>query len=183
MAETSRGWQQLVLKPEVWNDKRGVSVCANLSSTQASIDSPRGVISAQWACVKGHGTSTCLLANEHDTATLSCGDDKDLTIKSIDFASFGTPTGSCGNFSYGNCSATDSKAVVSQACLGKNSCSIDVYGSFAIISGPCPMFSMSHVFPCFPMFSPTMYQPSRAAWDIRRRARWMLISRPIHVLI
>ena len=50
MADNSRGWQQLVLRPEVWNAKRGVSVCANLSSTEGSIDTPRGMVSAAWSC-------------------------------------------------------------------------------------------------------------------------------------
>ena len=125
MAETSRGWQQLVLKPEVWNAKRGVSICANLSSTQASIDSPRGVISAQWACVEAN-PDACALVGEQDTATLSC--DTGSFIKSVDFASYGTPTGSCAsrNFAAGNCSAKDAEAIVSEACLGKETCAIAV---------------------------------------------------------
>ena len=129
MAETSRGWQQLVLKPEVWNNKRRASVCANLSSTQASIDSPRGIISAQWTCLQNAGGSgTCQVGDEHDTVNLQCDGGPGSTIKSVDFASFGTPTGSCaaGGFVASNCSAPHSVAVVSKLCLGKNKCSIDV---------------------------------------------------------
>merc|ERR1719460_2429139 len=40
MRPGTRGWQQLSLKPEVYNARRGVSICANLSSTQGSIETP-----------------------------------------------------------------------------------------------------------------------------------------------
>ena len=135
MAETSRGWQQLVLKPEVWNAKRRVSVCANLSSTQASIDSPRGVISAQWSCVEAN-PDACALVGEDETAALRC--DAGSTIKSVAFASFGTPTGSCAsrNFADGNCSAKDAEAIVAEACLGKETCAIDV-SSQTFKGDPC----------------------------------------------
>ena len=35
---------------QVWNDKRGVSICANLSSTEGSIVTPRGLLSGSWTC-------------------------------------------------------------------------------------------------------------------------------------
>eukprot|EP00656_Telonema_subtile_P053457 TRINITY_DN7765_c0_g1_i1.p2 TRINITY_DN7765_c0_g1~~TRINITY_DN7765_c0_g1_i1.p2 ORF type:complete len:371 (+),score=51.51 TRINITY_DN7765_c0_g1_i1:1763-2875(+) len=54
--EESRGWQQLELKPEVWNDARGVSICQNLSSTAASLDTPRGLIRAAWTCGQANTT-------------------------------------------------------------------------------------------------------------------------------
>jgi hypothetical protein len=44
MVEGTRGWQQLNLKPEVWNKHRGVSICANLSSTDGSIITARGMV-------------------------------------------------------------------------------------------------------------------------------------------
>lgn len=47
-------------------------------------------------------------------------------ISSIEFASYGTPAGSCQSFSTGNCHAPNSLSMVSQACQGKNSCSIGV---------------------------------------------------------
>lgn len=124
MSSDSRGWQQLSLRPEVWNNKRGVSVCANLSSTQASIDTPRGLLSGSWNCLQGNNTGTCGVFQEHDTVKLDCGTES--TIKSVDYASFGTPTGSCNNgFTDGNCSSTVSKAVVEKLCVGKSSCTFD----------------------------------------------------------
>ncbi|KAF3456617.1 hypothetical protein FNV43_RR01271 [Rhamnella rubrinervis] len=47
-------------------------------------------------------------------------------ISSIEFASYGTPQGGCQKFSRGNCHAANSLPVVSEACLGRNSCSIKI---------------------------------------------------------
>ncbi|XP_010274045.1 PREDICTED: beta-galactosidase 9 isoform X2 [Nelumbo nucifera] len=55
---------------------------------------------------------------------LRCDDGQ--TISTITFASYGTPQGSCRQFSMGNCHAPSSMSVVSEACQGKNSCSLNV---------------------------------------------------------
>ncbi|OIW19190.1 hypothetical protein TanjilG_04933 [Lupinus angustifolius] len=47
-------------------------------------------------------------------------------ISSITFASFGSPGGSCQNFSRGNCHAPRSMSIVSKECQGKRSCSIKI---------------------------------------------------------
>ena len=56
-----------------------------------------------------------------------------FTFDSVIFASFGTPLGSCGSFSVSKCNTASSVSVVSAACLGKSSCSVDattkVFGS------------------------------------------------------
>ncbi|KAL7002544.1 hypothetical protein U1Q18_003695 [Sarracenia purpurea var. burkii] len=57
-------------------------------------------------------------------ARLTCPEGK--TIKVIEFASFGDPFGACGSFAEGNCTSPNSKKIVEQHCLGKNSCSIPV---------------------------------------------------------
>ncbi|KAG7028750.1 Beta-galactosidase 9 [Cucurbita argyrosperma subsp. argyrosperma] len=57
-------------------------------------------------------------------------------ISSIEFASYGTPQGSCKEFSRGRCHSTNSLSVVSQACLGKNSCTVEVSNS-AFGGDPC----------------------------------------------
>ncbi|KAL6970985.1 Beta-galactosidase 9 [Sarracenia purpurea var. burkii] len=65
---------------------------------------------------------------------LQCDDGH--TIASIEFASYGTPGGSCQKFSMGNCHAPISLAVVSQACQGRTNCSIVI--SNAVFGGdPC----------------------------------------------
>ncbi|KAK8506257.1 hypothetical protein V6N13_100309 [Hibiscus sabdariffa] len=57
-------------------------------------------------------------------------------ISSIEFASYGTPHGSCQNFSEGNCHSPNSLSVVSKACEGRNSCSVEVSNS-GLGGDPC----------------------------------------------
>jgi len=78
--------------------------------------------------------SQCAEANEGTTPTLSCPAGQAIT--SIDFASFGTPTGTCGGgFSKGTCDASTSLSNVKAACVGKNSCSV-VAGN-GVFGDPC----------------------------------------------
>ncbi|CAN8328842.1 unnamed protein product [Cochlearia groenlandica] len=58
-------------------------------------------------------------------AVMKCPPEKQIV--EVEFASFGDPTGTCGNFTMGNCSASNSKEVVEKNCLGKNHCSIVVH--------------------------------------------------------
>ncbi|KAG7544451.1 Glycoside hydrolase 35 catalytic domain [Arabidopsis suecica] len=57
-------------------------------------------------------------------AVMKCRPEKQMVA--VEFASFGDPTGTCGNFTIGKCSASKSKEVVEKECLGKNHCSIVV---------------------------------------------------------
>ncbi|CAN6539318.1 unnamed protein product [Malus baccata var. baccata] len=59
------------------------------------------------------------------------------SISSIKFASFGTPTGTCGSFQQGTCHATNSHAVVEKNCIGRESCSVAVTNSI-FKTDPCP---------------------------------------------
>ncbi|KAL7201941.1 hypothetical protein ACSBR1_033602 [Camellia fascicularis] len=56
-------------------------------------------------------------------------------ISSINFASFGTPRGTCGSFSHGQCSSTTALSIVQKACIGSKSCSIGV--SIDTFGDPC----------------------------------------------
>ncbi|MQM21984.1 hypothetical protein Taro_055029 [Colocasia esculenta] len=64
-------------------------------------------------------------------AELQCPDGK--VISAISFASFGNPTGICGNLVKGSCDASSTKSVVEKACLGNSSCKLpvnyDAYGA------------------------------------------------------
>lgn len=62
--------------------------------------------------------------------------ENDYTIASIEFASYGTPLGSCQTFSTGNCHAPTSSSILSKACEGKNRCKIQVSNS--VFGDPCP---------------------------------------------
>ncbi|KAK2966971.1 hypothetical protein RJ640_014159 [Escallonia rubra] len=61
---------------------------------------------------------------EGSTLELSCLGGK--TISEIQFASFGDPQGTCGSFKKGSCEAVNALSVVQKACIGKESCTIDV---------------------------------------------------------
>ncbi|OIW08574.1 hypothetical protein TanjilG_03250 [Lupinus angustifolius] len=57
-------------------------------------------------------------------------------ISSINFASFGTPRGTCGNFEHGDCSSDGVLPIVQKACIGLSNCSIGV--SINTFGDPCP---------------------------------------------
>ncbi|HXT97523.1 MAG TPA: glycosyl hydrolase [Polyangia bacterium] len=68
------------------------------------------------------GTTVCGSGAEDSNVTLSCPSGE--TIDKVTFASFGTPTGSCGSFAAGACNASSSQAVVEALCIGRQSCSV-----------------------------------------------------------
>jgi len=45
-------------------------------------------------------------------------------ISQVDFASYGTSSGACGQMKQGTCHAANSSQVVEQMCLGKQKCSV-----------------------------------------------------------
>ncbi|KAL5705289.1 hypothetical protein ACHQM5_023614 [Ranunculus cassubicifolius] len=61
---------------------------------------------------------------EGNTLELSCQGGR--RISAIEFASFGDPQGTCEAFKKGTCESDNSLSVVQKACVGKESCSIDV---------------------------------------------------------
>jgi hypothetical protein len=56
-------------------------------------------------------------------------------IRTVTYASYGTPNGSCGAFSNSSCHAPDSQALVASACIGLNSCSVPANNS--VFGDPC----------------------------------------------
>ncbi len=80
----------------------------------------------------GHGT--CGVVGEHEFLRLSCAAGQ--TIRAIQYASYGTPSGSCAaGFSNSYCHAAASKPIVERACLGRQSCSVESRNS--VFSDPC----------------------------------------------
>jgi hypothetical protein len=78
-------------------------------------------------------TSRCAEGGQDNTLTLSCPAGQ--TITTINFASYGTPTGSCPNFQAGSCHASNSKSFVEAACLYEQSCSLLAVN--AVFGDPC----------------------------------------------
>ncbi|KAF3450937.1 hypothetical protein FNV43_RR07026 [Rhamnella rubrinervis] len=68
--------------------------------------------------------TVCGDAFENSLLELACSEGQ--TISEIQFASFGDPSGICGSFSKGSCEAKESLSQVEKACVGRESCSIDV---------------------------------------------------------
>ncbi|CAL0326899.1 unnamed protein product [Lupinus luteus] len=68
-------------------------------------------------------------------ATLKCSNFK--KIVGVEFASYGNPSGFCGNFALGNCSVAAAKSVVEEQCLGKYSCTVALE-SFSKNGNVCP---------------------------------------------
>jgi hypothetical protein len=75
----------------------------------------------------------CVTAPERTTTTLNCPAGE--VVKSVDFASYGTPTGTCGGFAKSTCDASSTLQLVSNACVGKSSCMIPV--SNTTFGDPC----------------------------------------------
>jgi hypothetical protein len=76
---------------------------------------------------------TCGSANEEGTASITCSSG---VITSIDFASYGTPTGICGAYSVSGCNAVTSTNVVYRACINRASCSVNANN--VVFGDPCP---------------------------------------------
>ncbi|KAL3614665.1 Beta-galactosidase 3 [Castilleja foliolosa] len=58
-------------------------------------------------------------------------------ITAIKFASFGTPTGNCGNFQKGTCDAPETKGILEKKCIGRRKCRVAVAIS-NFVEDPCP---------------------------------------------
>lgn len=58
------------------------------------------------------------------------------TISSFDFVSYGTATGTCGNYALSSCNSANSRAVVEAACLGQQTCFLSVANQ-TFVTDPC----------------------------------------------
>ncbi|MDP4868897.1 MAG: gliding motility-associated C-terminal domain-containing protein, partial [Crocinitomicaceae bacterium] len=72
-------------------------------------------------------------ASEGQTLLLTAPAGKVIT--SVEFASFGTPTGTVGNYAIGSCHATNSASIVSAAALGQTS--LTIAATTAVFGNPC----------------------------------------------
>lgn len=100
---------------------------SNLTSSSALVGSPHGDIVSSWAL---ESSRTCGQAAESNSLALSCAD-QSHKITAVTFAAFGTVTGSCGpsGFKRGTCDAKEAAQVVTKACVGKQSCTVEASSS------------------------------------------------------
>ena len=77
------------------------------------------------------GIYQCGHAGENFSVKLSCRQGGGV-ISGVDFASYGTPVGACGQMKQGTCHAPDTFDIVQQVCIDQNECSIpatsDLFG-------------------------------------------------------
>jgi hypothetical protein len=77
------------------------------------------------------GLYQCGNVGQNYSIDLSCEQNNGV-ISKIDFASYGTSSGACGQMKQGTCHASNSSDVVKQICLGKQKCSVpaavDLFG-------------------------------------------------------
>jgi hypothetical protein len=80
----------------------------------------------------------CKTAAETQTLTLTCATGYNIT--DILYANYGENDGTCGAYSVGACAATTSMQVVTDACVGENTCSILVaavdFGATCVTTTP-----------------------------------------------
>lgn len=98
----------------------------------------------------GVANSTCGVAAERDQIDLTCGGDGNV-IKSVSFASYGTPSGTCSQENLARNPKCDAEVTtyVQDTCVGKASCSVMCHdnqcGGQALPSGD-PCFDTAKVF-------------------------------------
>jgi hypothetical protein len=84
-------------------------------------------------CTPVPSDGTCGSTNEAGTIQLTCP--AGSVIQQVVFASYGTPTGSCGAFALGSCNASSSASTVSSLCVGQQSCTVSADNS--VFGDPC----------------------------------------------
>jgi len=80
------------------------------------------------------GLFQCANVGENFPINLSCERGGGV-ISKIDFASFGTAVGACGQIQQGACHAANSSDIIQRACLGQQKCSVNA--SITVFGDPC----------------------------------------------
>ena len=75
----------------------------------------------------------CGTANEGGTVTLTAP--TGFVFNAITFASYGTPNGACGSFTFGSCHATNSQSIAEATFIGQNSASLGANNT--VFGDPC----------------------------------------------
>ena len=83
--------------------------------------------------VFSNAQTICGTADEGGTVTLTAPAGN--FISSIDFASYGTPNGSCGSFTIGTCDAANSMSIAQATFVGQTSASLDANNG--VFGDPC----------------------------------------------
>ncbi|KAM7280137.1 hypothetical protein ACFE04_007271 [Oxalis oulophora] len=104
-----------------FSTKQSVSLCSHVSESHPSP-------------VEMWSTDSKTEKKSEPILSLQCPSSNQV-ISSIKFASFGSPSGTCGTFSHGNCSSAAALSIVEKACIGSNICRVRV--STEMFGNPC----------------------------------------------
>ena len=77
--------------------------------------------------------TVCGTADEDEGITLTCPEG--LIIDSVVFASYGTPSGTCGAFAIGDCHSESSESRINSLCVGRTGCIVSASNS--TFGDPC----------------------------------------------
>ncbi|CAK7346305.1 unnamed protein product [Dovyalis caffra] len=122
----------LVIFEELGGDPSKISLVKR-STTHVCADASEHHPAIENYITESDGESTRMLhqAKVH----LQCAPGQ--SISAIKFASFGTPSGTCGNYQKGTCHAPNSHSVVEKKCMGKESCMVTISNN-NFGADPCP---------------------------------------------
>ncbi len=120
---TNAGWVTLPSSP---------ITITNIPNTTGSFGGSIAVRNTTTGCVSAATTTICNTVAENGNLTLTATSG---TITAIAFASYGTPTGSCGSFATSSCNASTSVSVVQAACVGNKTCT--VAATNGVFGDPC----------------------------------------------
>ena len=113
------------------------------------------------------GVMDAKAAGGYGNVSLECAGEG-ATISSIDFAAFGTPYGTCGEYHHNaSCDAANATAVAEALCLGQASCSVP---SYPALGDPCFDVYKTLIVQgrCSDGEGPsTLWLPRRAVWNPR----------------
>lgn len=91
------------------------------------------LLAATIISISANSQTICGTAGEGGTVVLNAPPGKYFT--SINFASYGTPNGSCGSFTIGGCHASNSLTIVQNAVIGRTTASISATNG--VFGDPC----------------------------------------------
>jgi hypothetical protein len=84
------------------------------------------------------GLFQCGNVGQDASIDLSCAQSGGV-ISKVDFASYGTSSGACGQMKQGACHAANSTDIVQKACVGKQNCSVPA--AVDLFGDPCKFYS------------------------------------------
>ncbi|CAF1180889.1 unnamed protein product [Rotaria sordida] len=86
------------------------------------------------------GLYQCGNVGENFSISLSCEQNGGV-ISKVDFASYGTSSGACGQMKQGTCHAANSSEIVQRVCIGQKTCNVPATNN--LFGDPCKFYSQS----------------------------------------